>query len=151
MIYFDIDGVLWNEKFFVINGEWVENYPGKPTENKHAIELCKKLISNGYKVGILSKKWCHPNIDDIEWKKSLAQKLNIKTVILIGQNDNKSDFHSDKTDILIDDNLKNLIAWNGISIGYDDGYNKPVVHQNEFPVIDKNTSYEDLIQMLQKR
>lgn len=151
MIYFDVDGVLWKEKFSVINGKWIEHYKGLPQENEHAIELCKKLIANGYKVGIISKKWTNPWMSDINLKIELAKKLNIETNILINQEDNKCDFHSSEGDVLIDDNYDNLRFWNGISIGYDDGKNKPIVHQNEFPVIDKNASYNDLIQMMQKR
>lgn len=151
MIYFDVDGVLWKEKFSVINEKWIEHYKGLPKENKHAIELCKKLIANGYKVGIISKKWTNPWMSDINLKIELAKKLNIETIILINQEDNKCDFHSSEEDVLIDDNYENLKFWNGISIGYDDGKNKPIVRQNSIPVINENTSYDDLVKIIEQK
>lgn len=139
-IYFDVDGVLWHEKFSYQNSKWIERYKGMPRENNQMIKFCQMLIQKGYHVGIISRKWTNPWKSDKIEKEALKRKLGVKEFYLIEQNESENDFHFGVRDVLID--------WKGIAIAYDDRLNKAVTRQSQYPIVNQVMTFDEFVKVL---
>lgn len=133
MVFFDIEGVLWEESSYPVRDAYGMLAHGAPVIDKYAARLLREFKNKdfSFNVGIIIKENEFATTD-IYLKKKLAKKLHVnrKSVIIIHQNDRKSVIPHSKDDILVDNDEAELSCWDGIKVQYVQGYN--IAIQNDY-------------------